>query len=55
MSSIFWSNIRLSGNNEIFDYKKIKKSNFYRNKNVFKVDDIDTNKILVWRLESNAK
>ena len=31
--------------------KKIKKSNFNKNKNVFKVDDIDVNKILVSKKE----
>ena len=31
----------------IFNDKKIKKSNFYKNKNIVTVKDIDVNKILV--------
>ena len=31
--------------------KKIKKSDFYKNKNVTKIDDIDVNKILVYKEE----
>ena len=30
-----------------FGDKKINKSNFYKNKELFKIDDIDVNKILV--------
>ena len=30
-----------------FGNKKINKSNFYKNKKLFKIDDIDVNKILV--------
>ena len=42
----------MSGKNINFeDRKKIKKSNFNKNKNVFKVDDIDVNKILVSKKE----
>ena len=33
------------------DKKKFKKSDFYKNKNVFKVDDINVNKILVSKKE----
>ena len=33
----------------------ISKSNFYRNKELFKIDDIDINKILVSKKESNGK
>ena len=33
----------------------ISKSNFYRNKELFKIDDIDINKILVSKRESNGK
>ena len=32
--------------------KKINKSNFYKNKKIFKIDDIDVNKILVSKKES---
>ena len=31
--------------------KKIKRSNFYKNKKVSKIDDIDVNKILVFKEE----
>ena len=36
----------MSGKNVNFDNKKSKKSDFYKNKEVTKVDDIDVNKIL---------
>ena len=31
--------------------KKIKKSNFYKNTKLFKIDEIDTNKTLLWKKE----
>ena len=34
-----------------FDDKKIKKSEFYRNKKAFQLDDIDVNKTLVSKKE----
>ena len=34
-----------------FDVKKINKSNFYRNKKLFKIDNIDVNKILISKKE----
>ena len=34
-----------------FEEKKFKKSDFYKNKKVYKVDDIDVNKILVSKKE----
>ena len=37
----------MNGKNIIFNDKKINKSNFYKNKKVSKIDDIDVNKILV--------
>ena len=37
----------MSGKNIIFDDKKMNKSNFYRNKKLFKIDNIDVDKILV--------
>ena len=43
--------IRMSGKNINIDDKKIKKSNFYKNKKVTKIDDIDVNKILVSKKE----
>ena len=41
----------MSGKNIKFDDKKNKKSNIYENKNVFQIDDIDVNKILVSKKE----
>ena len=39
-----------------FDNKNIKKSNFYnKNKNIFHIDDIDVNKILVSKKEQYGK
>ena len=35
-----------------FDDKKIRKSEFYKNKKVFQIDEIDVNKILVSKKES---
>ena len=37
----------MSGKSIIFDNKKIKKRNFYKNEKLFKIEDIDVNKILV--------
>ena len=42
----------MSGKNINFDEKKIKKSDFYKNKKITKIDDIDANKILVSKKES---
>ena len=39
------------GKNVNFGDKKLKKSNFYKNKKVIKIDDIDVNKILVSKEE----
>ena len=41
----------MSGDNINFDDKKIKKSEFYRNKKVNSIYDIDVNKILVPKKE----
>ena len=38
-----------------FGDKKIKKSNFYKNKKIFKIDGIDINKILVSKEEPYGK
>ena len=38
--------------NIYFDDKKIKKSDFYKNKKAFQLDGIDVNKILVSKIES---
>ena len=45
----------MSGKNIICNYKKIKKSNFYKNKKLFKTDDIDINRLLVSKRESYGK
>ena len=42
---------RMSGRNINFDNKKILKSDFYKNKKVNRIDDIDVNKILVSKKE----
>ena len=42
----------MSEKNINFDDKKIKKSNFYKNKKIDKIDDIDVNNILVSKKES---
>ena len=41
----------MSGKNVNFGDKKIKKINFYKNKKVIKIEDIDVNKILVSKEE----
>ena len=38
-----------------FDDKKIKNTEFYKNKEVFQIDDIDVNKILVSKKEPHGK
>ena len=42
----------MSGKNINFDDKKIKKSDFYKNKKITKIDNIDLNKILVSKKQS---
>ena len=42
----------MSGKSINFDDKKINKSNFYKNKNLFSLNDIDVNKMLVSKKES---
>ena len=37
----------MSGNSIMFDDKNLKKSNFYKNKKIFNIDNIDVNKMLV--------
>ena len=39
----------------IFDDKNINKSNFYKNKKVIQLDNVDVYKILVFKKESDAK
>ena len=45
----------MSGESINFGDKKISKSNFYKNKKLFKINDIDVNKILVSKKESYRK
>ena len=42
----------MSGKSINFDDKKINKTSFYKNKNLFSLNDIDVNKILVLKKES---
>ena len=39
----------------VLETKKFKKSNFYKNKKIFKIDDIDVNKILLSNEEPYSK
>ena len=48
----FLQGIRMSGKIINFEDKKINKSNFYKNKKLFKIEDIDINNILVSEEES---
>ena len=45
--TFFSPSIRMSGKNIIFNDEKINKSNFYKNKKLSKIDNIDFNIILV--------
>ena len=45
----------MSTKNVNFDVKKIKKAEFYKNKNVFQIDNIDVNKILASKKEPYDK
>ena len=42
----------MSGKSITFNYKKINKTNFYKNKKLSKINDIDVDEILVWKKES---
>ena len=44
--TFFSPGVRISGKNINFGDKEINKSNFYENKKLFKIEDIDINKIL---------
>lgn len=48
------SSIRMSGKSMDFGNKKNLKSEFYKNKNVIKLNDIDVNKILVFKEETHG-
>ena len=41
----------MKGKSKNFDDKKIEKSDFYENKKIFNIDDIDVNQILVSKKE----
>ena len=45
----------MSGKSINFEDKKVNKGNFYKNKKLFKIEDIDANKILVSKNESYSK
>ena len=45
----------MSGKNIIFNNKKIIKSNFYENKKVSKIDEIDVDKIVISQRDSYGK
>ena len=45
----------MSGKSISFDDKKISKSDFYKNKKVFNICNLDVNKILVSKKESYRK
>ena len=48
----FQPSIRINGKSINFDDKKINKSNFYKNKKLFNIHDLDVNEILVSKKES---
>ena len=48
----FQLSIRISGKSINFDDKKVNKSNFYKNKKLYNLHDLDANKILVSKKES---
>ena len=45
----------MSGKNVIFDDKRINKSNFYKNKKLFNIYDIEVDKILISKKEPYGK
>ena len=51
----FSHSVGMSEKNRIFNHRKINKINFYKNKKLFKVNDIDINKILVSKKEAYGK
>ena len=51
----FSPSIRKTENNIIFNDEQIKKSKFYNNKKLFKIDDIDIDKILISKEEAYGK
>ena len=55
MFQFFFFPSRISGKNIIFHDEKIKKSNFYKNKKLSKTDDLDVNKMLISKKETQGK
>ena len=53
--TFFYLSIRMSGKSMNVGGKKIKKSNFYKNKKIFKIDNIDCNKIFISEKEPCAE
>ena len=53
-NNLFFISIRISEKNVNFGDKKIKKSDFYKNKKVARIDDTYVNKILVSKKTSHA-
>ena len=51
MYNFFLKHIRMSGKSINFDDKMITKSNFYKIKTLFKIDDFVVNKILISKRE----
>ena len=49
---VFSSSIRMSGENIVFDDKKINKSNFYKKKKLFNTYDMEVDEILIFKKES---
>ena len=47
--------LHISGNSINFNDKKIKKSDFYKSKKIFNINDIDVNKILVSKKEKYGR
>ena len=47
----------MNGKNKNFNFKKVKKNDFYKKKHkkMFNIDDIDVNKILVTKKEPYGK
>ena len=52
---IFLQHIRRNRKNINFNNKKIKKTESYKNKKIFNIDDIDVNKVLVSKKEIYVK
>ena len=53
--TFFYLSIRMNGKSINVGGKKIKKSNFYKNKKICKIDNIDGNKILISEKEPCAE